>query len=287
MVIYNFVLIQYSCFILISKPFSEVFYLLMILLFCQSLFMSHFHTRLSAFNYNFPHVKDYIVFIDVEASGLPKKWDEPYSTKGNWPYPVQVSWIIYTKDCRKVKQENYYISDNNFGISSSAYKIHGITREFLNKNGDNRKNVLSLLANDLNHYQPLVVGHFVELDFHLVGADSYRAGCENPLSKFPVFCTMLATTHLVQNPAKKYLKLCHLYNVLFNAAMSNHHNAIEDAKVTAMCFFELLKRGEINDEIIEKQEKFLTEPLKKQGNNGCSFIFLIGFLLLILTITLL
>jgi DNA polymerase III subunit epsilon len=229
-------------------------------------------------------VRDYFLFIDTEASALPKKWDEPYSKKGNWPHSVQLSWIIYTKDGKEIKQENHYISDNDFEISNSAKTVHGITREFINGNGISRKEVLALLTTDINKYDPLIIGHFIELDFHLIGADCYRAGIRNPLLDYPTFCTMLATTHLVQNPSKKFLKLCDLYSLLFNASMANHHNALEDARATAKCFFELLKRGEIDNAKIAKQEKFLTEPKLKKDNNGCAFIFLIALLLIALTI---
>ncbi len=232
-------------------------------------------------------MKDYLIFIDVEASGLPKKWNEPYSVKDNWPYSVQVSWIIYNRDYKEVKQENHYISDDNFEISSSAQKIHGITREFLKENGDSRKNVLSILASDVNRYQPLVVGHFIELDFHLIGADAYREGIENPLLGMPAFCTMLATTHLVRNSAKKYLKLGDLHNLLFKREMALQHNAIEDARATALCFFELVKRGEIDDVKIARQEQLLVHLEPVNINKGCSFIFIIVFLMLLLTITLL
>jgi DNA polymerase III subunit epsilon len=229
-------------------------------------------------------VRDYLLFIDTEASALPKKWDLPYSKEGNWPHSVQISWMIYTKDGNEVKQENFYISNNDFEISNSANKVHGITREFVDKKGVDRKEALALLNNDLNQYQPLIVGHFIELDFHLIGADAYRAGIQHPLLNLPTFCTMLATTGFVQNPAKKFLKLCDLYSLLFNAALPNHHNALEDARATAICFFELLKRGELDDKQITKQEKFLTEPAPQQSNNGCSFVLLSIFILMILTI---
>ena len=229
-------------------------------------------------------VREFLLFIDTEASTLPIKWDRPYSTKGNWPCIVQLSWIIFKSDGSEVKHENYFIKDEDITISSSATKVHGITREMIDEKGYARKYVLSLLSNDIQQYQPLVVGHFIELDFHVVGADAYRAGIPNPLANSPLFCTMLATAHLVQNPAKKFLKLGDLYSFLFNTSLASQHNALEDARATAMCFFEILKRRQLDDEKIEMQIKFLKEPTNN-NSKGCSIILLAIFLLFIIAIT--
>ncbi|MCW3105605.1 MAG: 3-5 exonuclease [Segetibacter sp.] len=223
-------------------------------------------------------MKDYLLFIDTEASGLPKNWNLPYDSVGNWPYCVQISWIIYTKDGREIKEENHYIKNNDFDIADSATKIHGITREFLNANGKCRKDILKLLTEDLLKYDSLIVGHFMQFDIHMLGADFFRAGMENPVKKECTFCTMLATTHLVKNPSVKFLRLEQLYKTLFNKTLENHHNAIVDAKATASCFFEMMKRREINEEIIEQQQK---EVLKKDtlpDKYGCLPILVFIFL---------
>lgn len=201
-------------------------------------------------------MREYLLFIDIEASGLPKKWNEPYSKAGNWPHVLQLSWIICTKDGQVVKMQDHYIKDNDFEITRSAKKIHGITREFLDKNGENRQEVMELLTTDINQYLPLAIGHFMELDFRIIGAEFYRTGIENPLFKLPLFCTMIATTHMVRNPVNKYLRLADLYLLLFNKPLLNPHNAVEDVKATVACFFELLKRGEIDGEMIEDQDAF-------------------------------
>jgi len=69
---------------------------------------------------------------------------------------------------------------------------------------------------------------------------------------------------------------------LFQKTLENPHNAMVDAKATAMCFFELLKRKEINEEIIKQQQK---EESKKEAlppRSGCYIPFLVIFFLTIL-----
>lgn len=212
---------------------------------------------------------DYLLFIDTEASGLPKKWDLPYSARDNWPFCVQVSWIIFTREGQKVKQENHFIKENDFEIAPSAIKIHGITKSFLDENGERRENVMKMLYDDVCSYQPLVVGHFMQFDYHMMEVDFLRTGIENPVKKEMIFCTMLATTHLVRNPVAKFLGLGDLYETLFNKTLKNQHNALVDAKATAECFFELIRRGEINDETIINQQKEIRKPYYENKGTGC------------------
>lgn len=200
-------------------------------------------------------MNDYLIFIDTEASGLPVNWHLPYSTEGNWPSAVQVSWLIYTRDGQEVKREDHFILNTDFIITPKAMEIHGINPGILAVKGKPRKQIMQLLADDLNKYQPMVVGHFIQLDYHILGADFYRAGIDNPLLNLPVFCTMLATTQLIWTPMPKSLLLGDLYAFLFYKPLLNQHNALTDAEAAAQCYFELLKRGEISEKLILKQQK--------------------------------
>lgn len=206
------------------------------------------------------------MFIDTEASGLPRNWNAPYAQAGNWPFAVQISWILYTKEGQPVKWANHYIKDNDFEISPSALKIHGITREFLLQHGESRQEILLRLAADIRQFEPLVVGHFMEFDALVLGAEFYRTGLENPLTDVPTFCTMPATTGYVRNPRLKYLRLGDLYHTLFNTTLDHQHNALVDARATADCFFELLRRGDIDaGKILEQQLKpAQKEPVNKK-----------------------
>lgn len=200
-------------------------------------------------------MRDYILFLDIEASDLPKKWDQPYSNSANWPCAVQLAWLIYTNDGRLIKSENYFIAEKDIKIAPSAIKIHNITPAFLEENGKSRQSVLQLLADDLMGFQPLVVGHFVEFDYHVLSADFYRAGVDNPLTYLPRYCTMQASSYYVRDPSLSHLRLGELYVMLFDSKLDEQHNAYADAHGTAMCFFELLKRGEITDLKIESQQQ--------------------------------
>lgn len=228
-------------------------------------------------------MSEYLLFLDTEASGLPKNWELPYSAQNNWPYCVQVSWIVYKKDGQKLKQESHYIIEPDIKIAKSATKIHGITLSFLEKNGQSRIEVMKMLAEDVIKYQPLVIGHFMEFDFRMTAVDFYRTGIENPVKNEMTFCTMLATTHLVKNPTKKFFRLGELYEALFGITLKDQHNALVDANATAKCFFELIKRGEITDQTVALQQNKEIKSGTDNKGAGCTIpmVLIISLILLI------
>lgn len=214
-------------------------------------------------------MKTYFLFIDTETTGIPKRWNLPYSETGNWPSAVQVAWIIYDENAQEIERENFYIFNNDLKISSKSLKIHGITKEFLSKNGQERKTVLEKLSSDIKKFQPLITGHFTEFDIHTLSCDFYRANLENPFLKSHFYCTMLKSKDYVVNPEADYFRLYQLYEFLFNDKMERSHNAMIDAEMTAKCFFEIQKRGEISEiefqnihQEIKSGLKFLTDKMK-------------------------
>lgn len=201
----------------------------------------------------FYSVKDYLLFVDTETSGLPLDWDKPYSAEGNWPFIVQLAWIIYTADGQEVKRENHFIQAKDYKISNISREIHGITDKFLESHGKERKEVMQSIYDDLLHYQPLVVGHFMQLDYHMLSLGFYRAGLPNPLKELPSFCTMTITKDFMQLPGHKYMRLPQLYERLFRTPLRQEHNALIDAEATARCFFEMQRRGDVDEQKIADQ----------------------------------
>ncbi|MEO5909881.1 MAG: 3'-5' exonuclease [Pelobium sp.] len=207
-------------------------------------------------------MKDFFLVIDTETSGLPKKWDVAYDIENNWPHILQVAWVVFDKNGKEIKSANYYLKNNGFKINKYAFNIHKITTEFLDLNGEDRKKILTKLAYDLQKYQPLIIGHFVELDLHMMNVEFHRFKIENSLNELPHFCTMKASVPYIKNPSFKYLKLNRFYKTLFHKRPVKLHDALADAKLTAEIFFHLLEKGEVSDAIIKKQTE-LNQKEKK------------------------
>lgn len=232
-------------------------------------------------------MRDYLLFVDTETSGLPVDWEKPYHAEGNWPYIVQLAWVIYTRQGKEVKRENHFIKNQDFSISQSSRAVHGITDQFLQEHGQERAAVMQRIYDDLQQYCPLVVGHFMQLDYHMLSLGFFRTGLPNPLLKLPTFCTMQVTRHFIQQPGNTYLRLNELYYRLFHQSMLKQHDALLDAEATARCFFELERLGDIRPETIAAQKHVYDDvPPPPSSAPGRRWLFyaLILLLLLILII---
>lgn len=209
---------------------------------------------------------DFILFIDTETSGIPKNLNAPYSARNNWPYNVQVAWVIYDRTGHEIKSENHYIKALDFHIDAKSIGVHGLTKEFLIDNGENRSDVFKILSADLEKYKPLMVGHFMQFDFHMLSLGFKRSGLPDLATELPKFCTMKATkiyTRSLLHP--RLLRLDELYRLLFKKNLTHHHNAYWDAKATGECFFEMVKRGDILSTDINSQDILMssaTNPIK-------------------------
>lgn len=222
------------------------------------------------------HVRDYLLFIDTETSGLPEDWGLPYSSA--WPYTLQMAWVIYSKNGSRIKEENHYFRVPADVISPDAMEIHGISPEFLIQHGEEPEEIMKRFTGDLLRYDPVVIGHFAELDIKMAGAEFHRSNLENILSRYPTYCTMQASKHLSN---KKFLRLGDLYEELFQKSLPGQHNALADANATAVCFFEMRRRNEISEDELERQQALqlrLHKPLRRTTR------ILILFLLLLLTL---
>ena len=206
-------------------------------------------------------LKRYLLFIDTETSGIPQRWNRPYSDEKNWPHVIQVAWILCESDGTEVKRTSKYIFDEDIIIKSSSYKVHGITTEFLKQHGCKRKEVLRKLSHDIQKYQPIIIGHFVELDVQVLSADYYRANLKNPFIGQSFFCTMLDSEKYAANPSTTYLRLPQLHEYIFDVELGEIHEAEEDASATARCFFELCNRSEITKLDMEHQQKMFSQKL--------------------------
>ncbi|MHC2991349.1 hypothetical protein OB13_07040 [Pontibacter sp. HJ8] len=224
-------------------------------------------------------MKEYLLFVDTETSGLPKDWSKPYSTPGSWPHVVQVAWVLYTREGEKLKEENYYIRASDYEVSPASQHIHGLSDDFLRENGEDRNAVMQLLHADLIRYQPLVVGHFMQLDYHMLGLSFYRSGLDNPLTKLPNFCTMRATSHFIRESRHRNLRLGELYLRLFRTPLQNEHNALSDASATALCFFELWRKGDIDEKTVRQLQVSAGEAATTKGNWKSKTTYLLGTLL--------
>lgn len=206
-------------------------------------------------------MKPYLLFIDTETTGVPKRWDLPYADTVNWPSAVQVSWILCSGDGTEIRRADRYIFEQDLVISDESFRIHGITEEFLRSRGRSRREVLADLAGDLITYNPLIVGHFLEFDLHILSADFLRAGLANPFGNRRFYCTMLKSREYTSGTSKTCMRLPELYWYLLNETAEPSHNAVVDAGMTARCFFEIRRQNRITENDLKEKHRMIAAAL--------------------------
>ncbi|RKD14409.1 hypothetical protein BCY91_08005 [Pelobium manganitolerans] len=227
---------------------------------------------------------NYYLILDTETSGLPKKWDVSYGAKNNWPHVLQIAWLIFDSDGNEVKRENYYLKPGKINISKASTRIHKLDRDFLLKHGKDRRRVFEKFENDIIKYHPLVVAHFAELDFCMVGAEAYRLNEENPLQQSDFFCTMKASAKYVKNPSFSHLRLGVFYKTLFKKRPEQLHNALKDSELTAEIFFHLLHKNEVTEAIVKRHTLEIKDPNKEFSKKPVWRAYLLSFILITLLI---
>lgn len=196
------------------------------------------------------------LFFDTETTGLPKNYKAPMKDIENWPRLVQLSFIVCYKKGENLfevleKQSfDFIIKPDGFEIPEEVSKIHGITHERAMAEGKDLKEVMETFRTYINKAD-ILIGHNIEFDKKIVGAEYYRMGLglpfENRLKEKKLFCTMLestkicglAGTHAGQN---KWPRLVELYKFLFDKEFEGQHNALNDVTATMECYFELEKK---------------------------------------------
>lgn len=225
-------------------------------------------------------MQTYILFLDTETSGLPKRLDRPCDAS-EWPYIVQVSWLVYTMEGQLIDEKSLYIADQDFETSASSLKIHRISDPFRRENGYPRNDIMRWLSEDLRKYEPIVVCHFAQFDLKMLEVEFYRSAVQSNLASLTIFCTMLASKTLVSGlRGERYLRLEQLHTLLCDRDRPlEYHDANVDARATAECFFALYRMGYITSDSIKQQR-----PLRQRKGvnfNLRSGLCYIGLILLL------
>ena len=184
------------------------------------------------------------LFFDTETTGVPRNYKAPSSDTRNWPRLVQLAWILADEEGNRIHDSNLIAKPEGFVIPTDATKIHGITTQKALAEGILLKDAISMFKADLD-LANFVVGHNVDFDKKIVGAEMVRLGMSDELGRKKSYCTMLSTTNFCKIPGPygyKYPKLQELYKKLFGKEFDNAHDAMSDIEATEQCFWELRKR---------------------------------------------
>ncbi len=186
-----------------------------------------------------------ILFFDTETTGVPKDYKAPMTDLDNWPRLVQVGWVCYLDNGILIEEQEHVIKPVKFKISVEASDIHGVTQAIAMKTGEDLKKVMTAFAWRV-YFADTLVGHNIEFDYHVLGAEFLRTSVTHAMDRRPKVCTMKTSTKHCNIPGQygaKWPKLTELYAKLFGEELAQTHTALGDIKATARCYFELTKIG--------------------------------------------
>jgi len=217
-----------------------------------------------------------LIFVfDTETTGLPKtKFINPYKLN-EWPYIVQLSYIIYDTSINEIIliQDHIIKMENNVNICEESSKIHGITNEISKLKGK----LLNDVMEEFFHYIQkcdVIVGHNIDFDINMIKVEllrmihllSYSDECikNNKLNLSflnnikNIYCTQNESTELCNiqligktgKPYLKWPKLIELHKKLFETTPNNLHNALNDIVVTLRCFIKMKYNIDLNKNCI-------------------------------------
>ncbi|PCJ80522.1 MAG: DNA polymerase III subunit alpha [Bacteroidetes bacterium] len=212
------------------------------------------------------------LIYDTETTGLPKNWKAPLTDSENWPRLVQLAWQLHDVNGKLISRGNRIIKPNGFTIPFQSAKIHGISTERADNEGVELGLVIEEFNKDLER-ATYVMGHNIEFDINIVGAELHRLG-----QSFKGLVTMGSidskdeATEFCAIPGGrggkfKWPTLSELHTKLFNKGFEEAHDAAYDVDATARCFFELCKRGVIKRPEIVDVSKIVYEAPKLEAAN--------------------
>jgi DNA polymerase-3 subunit alpha len=219
----------------------------------------------------------YLIF-DTETTGKIENWKAEVSEFESFPRVVQLAWQLHDYKGELIEVKNYIIKPDGYTIPFNAEKIHGISTERAEKMGMPLEFVMDEFKNALDETD-FAVGHNIEFDMKVMGAEYARADRDDGLMKKKTLDTMKSSTNFCQLPGGrgksfKFPTLSELNEKLFGEKVDNAHNASADVEATARCFLELIRIGVFtakelhsNDEYIKLFKETNKKPFQLIGLN--------------------
>ena len=195
--------------------------------------------------------------FDTETTGLPKKRCASLKDNDNWPYIVQMSWLVCdmtTGEITDIKDYIIRLEDERL-IPMEATRIHGITNEIMREKGVPIRQVLEDFWKDLQrtHY---LVAHNLNFDKTVSRVEMYRNGFPNmykrtnnievcTMTDGAMICNISKINKYNRKLETKPPKLIELYEKLFDSTPENLHNSLIDVFVCFRCFYKMLYNQDI------------------------------------------
>jgi restriction system protein len=198
----------------------------------------------------------YLVF-DTETTGFPINRHASPDDFKNWPYIVQIAWILFDDEQKLIEHNDFYLKQP-IKIPADATNIHGITTAMMLEKGIEPSIVYANFKKAIDNTE-YIIAHNIDFDIPVVHCEFLRNGLKWDFPNNRLLCTMKTGTNFCKisphrNGEYKWPKLTELYQNCFYPGHSmnifpdatstkNVHSANIDTCMTAQCFFKLKDLG--------------------------------------------
>lgn len=192
--------------------------------------------------------KGVYLFLDTETTGLPKKRNADPMDFDNWPYVVEIAWLLTDEFGLQVSGDKYIVKQN-VKIPQEAIRVHHITNEDMNSKGVSPKVVYREFIEAVANCD-YIIAHNIDFDLPILQCELYRNGFNVSLYEKKHFCTMKAgkdfSYSFDANGRPKNPKLVELFSSLyFNVSslpIKGTHSALSDTLMTYRCFMKMMEQ---------------------------------------------
>ena len=192
-----------------------------------------------------------IIVFDTETTGLPKSHQSSIYKIDEWPYIVQLAWVIYDTDTKKINTHSHIIKCPCESTPESL-EIHKIDKHRIDEEGIDIKHVLKLFTQSVKKCD-IIVGHNISFDKRMVMVECIRNNHQPIFDKINEYCTMqngkTITNILTKTKSGreyfKFPKLTELHENLFQTIPNGIHDALIDTMICLRCYIFIVYKYDI------------------------------------------
>ena len=194
-----------------------------------------------------------VLIFDCETTGLPRHRRVDIKNTCDWPFIVQLSWIVFDTSRNKLDKmrDEVVHLPQGLGICKESIRIHGITNEKMLREGVNIKSLLKEFIKDAKQCT-ILIAHNIDFDRKVIIVEQIRNNMRETCWLYNLrkkeYCTMkegvLSCNIMIKDKYTgkmklKFPKLSELHKHQFGTIPSGLHNSLVDILVCFRCFGKL------------------------------------------------
>ena len=195
------------------------------------------------------------LFFDCETNGKITDYKASFKEVNKFQRISQFAWELYNSEGKLFKSFQSIVKPDNWTIPTveeltakgeknpNFFVENGMSTERCEKEGKPIKPMLEQFLIELNACK-FLLAHNMNFDLPVTASEMYRLGLQ-ATNKPTKICTMQSTTDICRLTGPyghKWPTLQELHNFLFACDFEGAHDALDDVKAMAKCFFELKRQ---------------------------------------------